>query len=292
MPQGGMGNRVIYMEAPNVVYSETLKAAIDAEAKKKPGKTLTGSQALQQSLTDSTIIPEYEEGKLKAFIYKEQNIYQIHCQTYHMTVIQLEPGEQLLENPYLSETSVWKWARGTGLVEGKPTIFLMIKPDTTKLDSTMVIITDRRVYQLQLKSYSDHYMPYVRWAYNDPKQDSTIGISNGNFLINNSIQGAQPTELEDVIANRSDELSFNYTWKANSTKTKPVWYPTCVYDDGQSTYIVLDKTSINAEQPAIFENKKDIINTEVKENLIIVRKLVKKLTLKLGKETVTIEKEK
>ena len=212
----------------------------------------------------------------------------------------------MLEVPYISETSVWKLSRGTGLVRGMPTVYLMLKPDKTQLDSTMIIITDRRVYQLQIKSYQNHYMPYCKWVYND--QDTSLSGSlassrAGAVALKTASDEAvaaspQPTSLQDIIAGKVT-CSFNYSWdigkdglfKKKATE-KPSWYPTCVFDDGQRTYIILDEKSLNMEIPAVLENKDDIVNTQVVKNCITINKLITKVRLKLGSTVVDIEKMK
>lgn len=233
----------------------------------------------------------------------------MHCQTYHTTIIRLQPGEEMLEVPYISETSVWKLSRGTGLVDGQPTVYLMLKPDKTQLDSTMIIITDRRVYQLQIKSYQNHYMPFCKWTYNDydssgqPSVSGALSQSNAAALVKarnggDEISEPQPTSLQDIIAGKGT-CSFNYKWELGKAKLfgkkpseKPAWYPTCVFDDGQKTYIILDETCINMEMPAVFEDKDNIINTQVVKNCITVNRLVKNMRLRLGDVCVDIEKVK
>ena len=151
----------VYIEAPQVEYSET------ADDEDGFYEELEGTDALKQNLNDRIVVPEYTQGRLKGWVYREGTIYEVHCQTYHSTVIQLEPGEEMVEVPYVSETDVWRISRGVGVKNGITTQFLMIKPDYSKLESTLVILTNRRVYQILLKSYNDHYMPYVQWVYNE-----------------------------------------------------------------------------------------------------------------------------
>ncbi|MBQ3801400.1 MAG: TrbG/VirB9 family P-type conjugative transfer protein [Treponema sp.] len=281
-----------------------MKAALEAEQKKgSKGKTLTGTDALNKALDDLTVVPKYEDGELRAFVFKPENIYQVHCQTYHTTIIQLQPGEEMLEVPYISETSVWKLSRGTGLVNGLPTVYLMLKPDKAQLDSTMIIITDRRVYQLQIKSYQNHYMPYCKWTYNDeavpvagPLASSAAGAVAARAAAADVPAEPKPTTLQDIIA-AGGTLSFNYKWDMGKASTfskksteKPSWYPTCVFDDGQKTYIILDEKCLNMDIPAVLENKDDIINTQVTKNCITINKLVTKIRLRLGKTVVDIEK--
>lgn len=72
----------------------------------------------------------------------------------------------------------------------------------------------------------------------------------------------------------------------------PTWLPTQVYDDGQRTYIILNSKSLLTEYPAVFNEKNEIINYRVKDNIIIIDNLIEKVTLNLDGKKVTIEKKK
>ncbi len=277
--------QLVYVETPETVYTQSNSKTGD--------KILTGKDALKQNLNDQLTAPEYLQGHLKAWVFQPQKIYQIHCQTYHTTVIQLEPGEELMEVPYISEPDVWKISRGTGLVNGMATQYLMLKPDYKSLESTMIIITNKRMYQLQITSYNDHYMPFVQWVYNDSTESKiSIQPSSGastNAAVNR-LNEQQNSRFLDSLLNISGNMSFNYTVKCSGTK--PYWYPELVFDDGKSTYIVLNPLSLNMEQPAVFKNKDELVNYSTKQNVITVPDLVTQLTLKAGKTKVTIKKEK
>ena len=89
---------VIYVESPEIRYDENPNSS----------KVLRGTDALKQNLSDITVLPEYSDGKLKAWGFHNGQIYQVHCQPYRSKIIQLEPGEKMLEVPYISETDVWR----------------------------------------------------------------------------------------------------------------------------------------------------------------------------------------
>lgn len=264
---------VMYIDAPEVRYSESVED--DSES-------LGGAAALKQNMSDRIIQPEYSQGRLRGWVYREGDIYEIHCQTYHSTVLQLEPGEEMVEVPYLSETDVWRISRGVGVKDGKTCQFLMIKPDYSGLESTLVILTNRRVYQILLKSFKDHYMPYVQWAYN-----TESGISD---LDSWKQHEASQTETAKEVARILLDTNLNAEYKISYGLKRPSWTPTIVCDNGQKTYIVLDRRVLNMEMPAVFKNKRDIVNYNVDENIITINELVNKITLRLGNETVTIKR--
>lgn len=263
---------IVYLESPEIRYEEASESS----------KTLTGAEALKKNLSDKTILPEYSEGRLKGWKYKKGDIYQVHCQTYHSTLIQFEPGEKMLEVPYLSETEVWRISRGVGIVDGQETEMLIIKPDYPGLTSTLIVVTDRRIYQMELKSYKDHYMPFVQWVY--PRT-----ITDLNSWTNRATgQTKTHTTLEFTPAD-TDYMSFDYVIRYPWGK-RPIWCPELAYDDGKFTYIVLDKTALHMEVPACFIGKREIMNKEYQKNVIVINQLIEKVTLRLGKDKVTVIK--
>lgn len=243
-------------------------------------KNLTGGDAVKQHVQDKTIIPEYQDGHLRAWYYKPENVYQLQCQTYHSTIIQLEPGEEMMEVPYCSEPDVWRISRGIGTKDGLTTQFIIIKPDFINQVSTLIIITNRRVYQLELRSYKDRYMPYAKWIYQNRIE---------NLPSWTAWESKKPGEIAEFSGQKAENLSFDYKIKRPLFK-RPVWTPTLAYDDGEKTYIVLDKKSLHMEIPAVFKGKKEITNKEVRKNVIVLNELIEKVTLRLGKQKVTIEK--
>ena len=84
-------------------------------------------------------------------------------------------------------------------------------------------------------------------------------------------------------------LSFDYKM-SYSIFRKPVWLPTRVYDDGRRTYIQMNETVLHTQSPVLFNNKNERINYRVDKNLIIIDELIEKVTLRRGKEKVTIKK--
>lgn len=260
---------VIFLDSPEV-----------REVEDKESTTITGQEALIANLKDITVLPEYYDGRLKGWIYREGAVYQVITQTYHSTLILFEPGEVILETPYVSEPDVWRFSRGIGLKNGVPQHHLLVKPDYSNLNSTLVVVTDRRVYQMELVSTKTTYMPTVQWLY--PQT-----IADGETW-----KQYQEEKLFTEQGNvRRDQVSFDYKMRHSVFKI-PTWLPTQVYDDGQRTYIILNDKSLLTEYPAVFNEKNEIINYRVKDNIIIIDNLIEKVTLNLDGKKVTIEKKK
>ena len=135
-----MENTIVYIERP--VYIPTESTECDKEVKR-----VTGYEASVASEKKSVIKPEnYKYG---TFIYQFNTdmVYEIYAEPYHLTDIMLEPGEVVIGTPLLSEDeSVWELTAGVGkdTATGLDVQHLFIKPAYSRLDSTLVIITDRR----------------------------------------------------------------------------------------------------------------------------------------------------
>ena len=244
-------------------------------------KNLSGTAALKQNLEDITIIPEYKDGRLQGWVYRENAVYKVICQTYHSTMILFEPGEELVENPYISESEVWKISRGIGQKDGLPQHHLVIKPDYSGLNSTLIVVTNKRIYQMELESTKTTYMPKVSWVYPRAIQDSESWIRwQQSKQLTTEFTGVDP-----------EVLSFDYKMR-HPVLNKPNWLPTQVYDDGIKTYIILDNMSLLTEYPVAFNERNEIINYRTKENTIIIDQLIEKVTLRLGKQKVIITKKK
>jgi type IV secretion system protein VirB9 len=214
--------------------------------------------------------------------WDETFVYEIHTMPYRTTDIQLEPGEQVLEMPFLTEEKVWEIGAGVSRKNGRDVQHFFVKPIYANLTTSMIIITDRRVYHLLLKSFKDIFMAMVQWEY----------PSSMPFTIKTESMNKRVQELSnDSLAVNPEFLSFDYTMSYSLFK-KPVWIPKRVYDDGRKTYIELDEKMLHMESPVIFNKRNERINYRVKKNLVIIDELVEKITIRRGKEKIAITKKK
>lgn len=242
-------------------------------------KKATGKDAAKKSFSSALQEPwKYSGGKM-FYDYDENFVYEIYCQPYRITDLALEPGEMVLENPFLSESQVWEIGAGVSRKNGEDVQHFYFKPDMSGLTTSLIIITDRRVYNFLLKSFRDCYMPMVEFEYPNtmPYKIKTDAMDKLNELRNekNSIDPKY--------------LSFDYKMKY-SIFHKPLWLPKRVYDDGRKTYIQLDERVLHSESPVLFNKSNRRINYRVDKNLIIIDELIEKVTLRLGKEKVVIVK--
>ena len=154
-------------------------------------------------------------------------------------------------------------------------------PSDLKLDSTLIIITDRRVYHLRVKSFADTHMAIVKFTYPGKR----------NVYAKKSVEKSRSVENDFIRISNPELLSFDYKMKYSMFK-KPEFLPKRVYDDGQSTYIQVDDIVLQKKLPVLFNEKNEIENYSVKKNVFVIPRLVNKVTLRLGKQKVVIEKKK
>ena len=267
---------VLWLERPVYIPEEKSEPSLER------GNT-TGLDAVMDSQKKAVVKPE--QYKLGTFFYQynENLVYEVYAQPYHLTDIVLEKGEIVTATPLLSEDeSVWELTAGVAKDQytGEDIQHLFIKPAYTGLDSTLVIITDRRVYHFRIKSYKDTHMAMVKFTYPSTRNQWATKSGTVNQVVNDYVHITNP-EL----------LSFDYKMKYSMWK-KPEFLPQRVYDDGSYTYIQVDEIVLQKKLPVIFNEKNEIVNYSVKNNVFVIPRLINKVTLRLGKEKVTITKKK
>jgi type IV secretion system protein VirB9 len=262
---------VIYIDRP--VYSP-IEMDLPAPA--------SGAEAVKQSTSNSIQVPlKYINGKMY-YPWDESFTYEIHCQPYRTTDVQLEPGEQVLEMPFLSEEKVWEVGAGVSRSNGQDVQHFFLKPSYANLTTSMIIITDRRVYHLIIKSFKENWMVMVQWEY-----PGTMPYTIKTEAMNRHI-----AEISgDSLLVNPEFLSFDYKMSYSLFK-KPVWLPKRIYDDGRKTYLELDEKMLHMESPVIFNQRNERINYRVAKNLVIIDELIERITVRRGKDKVTITKKR
>ena len=270
-------NTVVFVERPVYVPEEKGDPLLERDGK-------TGLDAVSESLKRATIQPEqYRQGTF-FYQYNENLVYEVYAQPYHLTDIILERGEVVTGTPLLSEDeAVWELTAGVSKdpATGEDVQHLFVKPAYSKLDSSLVIITDRRVYHFRLRSYATAHMAMVKFTYPGTR----------NQWARKHTGTVAEVESEFIRVTNPEFLSFDYKMKYSMWK-KPEFLPKRVYDDGQSTYIQVDDIVLQKKLPVIFNEKNEIVNYSVKKNVLVIPRLINAVTLRLGKEKVTVTKKK
>lgn len=263
---------VVYVEKP-VYYPAGESAGSDRPA-------LKGKEAAAASTKEAQQVPEQYTGGTMYYDFDADFTYEIYCQPYRVTDLVLEPGEQVIEMPFLSEEKVWEIGAGVSRSGSIDTQHFFLKPAYSGLVTSFIIITDKRVYHFILKSFKDCYMTQVKFKY--------PGAMPFN-LKTDAMNGEVNRLSKETVGVDPAFLSFDYKMSYSVFK-KPYWLPLRVYDDGKHTYIVMNETVLHMASPVLFNHKNERINYSVNRNLIIVNELIEKVTMRVGREKVTIRK--
>jgi type IV secretion system protein TrbG len=213
------------------------------------------------------------KGKM-LFSYADGGIYEVQAATFHETAIELQPGELLTgkDLPTAGDTTRWTLtATRAGMAPNEITV-LIVKPLEPDLETNMTITTNRRIYNVIMRSSEHTYMPLVGWVY---PQDEARAQQDLAARAKESEDQAEP------LAVAPDKLNFNCSI---SGSTVP-WRPLRVYDDGAKTYLQMSPDMQSYEAPALFVmEKKDplLVNYRVKHSIYIVDRLFDRAQLRVG----------
>lgn len=223
--------------------------------------------------------PFPQETNLVQFRYHEHRSYEILTRPNAPTNIVLEPGETLRALA-LGDTVQW-------LTEDIPG-HIFIKPLSAGLYTAGTIVTDRRSYQISLRSVGEngHWYQRVSWDYGDSRLIRSRGESWGREpAVHEDLAPIAPT-VDPDISPRPQDLNFGYRISGTSGIVQQA------FDDGRSLWIRLyDNVQ---ELPAVFvesrTSKQALANYRVEGNFIVLHRLSARTILRIGRDQVVIEK--
>jgi type IV secretion system protein VirB9 len=266
----------------NIIHVREPVFIPQTDEKKPP---LTAEQVVRQSLNEALVTPNNFIGGTQFYDYDEHKQFPVVCKVLSLSVIQLEDGEVPIGMPSLSDTLRWEI---TGDVwrtqDGKNVQLIMLKPMEVGLKTNMIIVTNRRIYQILLSSTRDSYMPMIKFRYPFGSQFITA-----RTMTDTEKQNSELKDEEGLY------LSYNYRIIAGWAIIglfKPEWTPLDAWDDGHKTYIRLPRMVLQKEYPTIFEKRNYIVNYRLDDDLIIIDKLITEITLRLDNKRVRVIKKR
>jgi len=256
-----------------------LASPADAGPAPSPKKDIVAStnQAALRQPSDASVV-----GALHEFAYERGALYAIQASPQRITDIALEPGETLLS---VSAGDTTRWIVSDARSGSGPSgqAHVLIKPNATSLSTNLVIMTDRRVYHVELKSVSGPAMAAVSWRY--PTE----------FILQNqptSQTAVAPPPAPPVFS--PEKLNLRYRIDGD----KPDWRPLSAFDDGQQVFIEMPEKIHTMEAPPLFvigDQGLEAANYRVQGKYYVVDRLFAKAELKLGSgwgsKTVRIERQ-
>ncbi|WP_298018258.1 P-type conjugative transfer protein TrbG [uncultured Castellaniella sp.] len=207
---------------------------------------------------------------IQVWPYSDGALYQVYTGVGRVTVIALQPGEELVT---VAAGDTVRWIVGdTSSGSGADLrVNVLVKPIRSGLKTNLVITTSRRTYLLELTSTEKTWMASVSWEY--PK-DQMLALQRQN----QAAQASAPVDTGLALEN----LRFRYAVSGNN----PPWKPLRAFDDGQKVYIQFPAGIAQGELPPLFvigaEGDGQLVNYRFRPPYYIVDRLFGAAELRLG----------
>lgn len=223
--------------------------------------------------------------KLVVFQFDPNNTYTILARPNSITNLQVGDEEEIT-GIALGDSIQW-------LIE-KMGVHIFVKPLRPDLVTSGTIVTNKRAYQVTLKSVkeTDRWYQRVTWKYPESlmmRQIAANGTASPRTvagLTSQSSEGEPLPSRSATVGVNVDQLNFDYPMDGDS----PSWKPSQVFDDGRTTWIRIPTAS--QEMPAIFamsnESDPELVNFTVKGDYVVVHRVMPGILLKSGKLEVRV----
>lgn len=207
---------------------------------------------------------------IQVWPYSDGALYQLYTGVGRVTVIALQPGEELVT---VAAGDTVRWIVGdTSSGSGADLrVNVLVKPIRSGLKTNLVITTNRRSYLLELTSTEKTWMASASWEY--PK-DRMLALQRQN----QAAQAAAPVDAGLALEN----LRFRYAISGSN----PPWKPLRAFDDGRKVYIQFPAGIAQGELPPLFvigaQGDGQLVNYRFRSPYYIVDRLFGAAELRLG----------
>ncbi|WEE77597.1 P-type conjugative transfer protein TrbG [Comamonas testosteroni] len=207
---------------------------------------------------------------IQVWPFTDGALYQIYAAVGRVTVVALQPGEELVT---VAAGDTVRWIVGdTSSGSGDALrVNVMIKPIRSGLKTNLVITTSRRTYLLELTSTEKTWMASVSWEY--PK-DKMLALQR---------QAQAASAAAPVDSGLSlEKIRFRYAVSGSN----PPWKPLRAFDDGEKVYIQFPPGITQGELPPLFvigaQGDGQLVNYRFRSPYYIVDRLFGAAELWLG----------
>ena len=156
-----------------------------------------------------------------------------------LSLIRLEPGETL-RDAFLGDPARWKVEAALSGSGAAASPVLVVSALHNNLTTSLVAVTDRRSYRLQLVSSSLHHMPRVTFRYPRKSEGAldrkVSALEKGQRRLEGLLRELAPAPPSGPVQLGVARLDFDY--EVTGPDRIP-WKPLHVYNDGVRTYIVM-----------------------------------------------------
>lgn len=213
---------------------------------------------------------------ISEFAYERGALYQVASSPLRITDIALEPGEVLL-SVSAGDTTRWIVGDARSGTGAAGQAHVLVKPNAVRLATNLIIMTDRRVYHVELTSVAGPAMAGVAWRY---PADMTMQAAAPPSLPATSAPAPPPAQ-DDAPVLAPEALNLRYRIEGD----RPDWRPLSAFDDGQRVFIEMPAKIALMEAPPLFvigDEGPELVNYRVQANFYVVDRLFARAELRLG----------
>lgn len=264
---------VVAVPAPLALPAQLKPLPADADAASVP-EPADEATRVSRANAEARIAPTREGfvNAIQVWPYTDGALYQVYAAPGRVTVVSLQPGEELVT---VAAGDTVRWIVGdTSSGAGEALrVNVLVKPIRSGLKTNLVITTSRRTYLIELTSTDKAWMASVSWDY--PK-DRMLALQR-------QAQAAQSTAPVDTGLSL-EKIRFRYAISGSH----PSWTPLRAFDDGEKVYIQFPAGIAQGELPPLFvigvQGDGQLVNYRYRPPYYIVDRLFGAAELRLGGE--------
>ncbi len=249
-----------------------LKPLPEAEDAKPAPEPADEKVRVSRANAEARVAPTREGyvNAIQVWPFTDGALYQVYAAVGRVTVISLQPGEELVT---VAAGDTVRWIVGdTSSGSGADLrVNVLVKPIRSGLKTNLVITTNRRTYLLELASTEKTWMASVSWEY---PRDRMLALQRQA----QAASAAAPVDSGLSLEN----LRFRYAVSGSN----PPWKPLRAFDDGQKVYIQFPAGIAQGELPPLFvigpEGDGQLVNYRFRSPYYIVDRLFGAAELRLG----------
>jgi type IV secretion system protein VirB9 len=201
----------------------------------------------------------------------------LECDSLAVCRVELEAGERFRMAPALGDSERWLTVQD----DGGPVPVVLVKPKTCGIATNLMLLTDRRSYDLDLKAGPcrggdrRERTRVVRFAYPASPVQAAASVARINV----------PTLAERAAA----APNTAYRWRSRGAFP---WAPARVADDGAHVYVALPSAARPGPAPVLYAlegGKRTLLNYAVEGDLYVTDRLFDRAALVVGDASLEIE---
>ncbi|EZO30801.1 P-type conjugative transfer protein TrbG [Pseudomonas aeruginosa 3574] len=207
---------------------------------------------------------------IQVWPFTDGALYQVYASPGRVTVIALQPGEELVT---VAAGDTVRWIVGDTASGGgdELRVNVLVKPIRSGLKTNLVITTSRRTYLIELTSTEKAWMASVSWDY---PRDRILSLQ-------------RQAQAASVAAPLDTGLSLeNIRFRYAISGSNAPWKPLRAFDDGEKVYIQFPAGIAQGELPPLFvigaQGDGQLVNYRFRSPYYIVDRLFGAAELRLG----------